>query len=108
MPQLGALLLEPLVRRNGPVGERDPAPLAAPDHPSDGVVEKSAGNSRIFNLAGTFKIVPGNLSSLSRPATVPFFYPQKLSRTTFAGVSSCFTGDLPIEQPSLPVAQSAS
>jgi hypothetical protein len=62
LSQLGALLLEPLVRRNGPVGEREPAPLAAPDHQSDGVVEKSAGNSRIFNLAGTFKIVPGNLN----------------------------------------------
>ncbi|SHG74513.1 hypothetical protein SAMN05444169_3930 [Bradyrhizobium erythrophlei] len=36
--------------------------LAAPDHQSDGVVEKSAGNSRIFNLTGTFKIVPGNLN----------------------------------------------
>jgi hypothetical protein len=62
LSQLGALLLEPLVRRNGPVGEREPAPLAALDHQSDGVVEKSAGNSRIFNLAGTFKIVPGNLN----------------------------------------------
>jgi hypothetical protein len=66
LSQLGALLLEPLVRRNGPVGEREPAPLAAPDHQSDGVVEKSAGNSRIFNLAGTFKIVPGNLNWTSK------------------------------------------